>query len=103
MPTYEYACDACGHTFEREQRITDKPIKKCPTCGASKARRMITQGNFILKGGGWYADGYASGKASSSKEAKTESKSSDKSDSASKSSSDKGKSKSSAKKGGTAA
>lgn len=60
MPTYNYGCDACGHEFEREQRMSDKPIKKCPQCGKPKARRLITSGNFILKGSGWYADGYAS-------------------------------------------
>jgi putative FmdB family regulatory protein len=61
MPTYEYACDACGGAWEAEQRITDPPLKKCPTCGKSKARRQISGGGtFILKGGGWYADGYAS-------------------------------------------
>lgn len=59
MPTYEYACDSCGHAFEREQRITDKPIKKCPECGKSKARRMIGGGGFILKGGGWESDLYS--------------------------------------------
>ncbi len=58
MPTYEYACDACRHHFEKEQRITEDPIKKCPKCGKAKARRMISRGNFILKGGGWYADLY---------------------------------------------
>ncbi len=61
MPTYNYACDACGHSFEREQRISEDPIKKCPKCGKAKARRMISAGNFILKGGGWYSDGYGSG------------------------------------------
>lgn len=60
MPTYNYACDACGHNFEREQRISEDPIKKCPKCGKAKARRMISAGNFILKGGGWYSDGYGS-------------------------------------------
>ena len=58
MPTYNYECEACGHAFEREQRISEDPIKKCPKCGKSKARRMISSGNFILKGGGWYSDGY---------------------------------------------
>jgi putative FmdB family regulatory protein len=33
MPTYEYKCSACGHTFERFQSITADPIKKCPQCG----------------------------------------------------------------------
>lgn len=68
MPTYEYACDHCGHHFERVQRITEDPIKKCPECGKLKARRMITAGNFILKGGGWESDLYsgASNRPSSS-------------------------------------
>jgi putative FmdB family regulatory protein len=60
MPTYEYGCDACGASFEREQSIKDAPIKKCPKCGKNKARRMIAgTGNFILKGGGWYSDLYS--------------------------------------------
>lgn len=59
MPTYDYACDACSHAFEREQRITAKPIKKCPKCGKMKARRMIGGGGFILKGGGWESDLYS--------------------------------------------
>jgi putative FmdB family regulatory protein len=65
MPTYNYECDACGFAFEREQRISENAIKKCPKCGKSKARRMISAGNFILKGGGWYSDGYGSSGASS--------------------------------------
>ena len=63
VPTYVYVCDGCTSEFEREQRISEDPIKECPNCGASKARRLITQGNFILKGRGWYADGYGSKKA----------------------------------------
>ena len=59
MPTYVYTCDSCSHEFEREQRITEKPIKKCPKCGKLKARRMIGGGGFILKGGGWESDLYS--------------------------------------------
>lgn len=59
MPTYDYSCDACGHEFERQQRITEKPLKKCPKCGKLKARRMIGGGGFILKGGGWESDLYS--------------------------------------------
>ncbi|MDH5672248.1 MAG: zinc ribbon domain-containing protein [Myxococcales bacterium] len=66
MPTYHYQCDACGASFDREQRISEDPIKKCEKCGRRKARRMIAGGNFILKGGGWYADGYGSGSSSGS-------------------------------------
>lgn len=59
MPTYDYFCDACGNEFERFQRITEKPLKKCPKCGKLKARRMIGGGGFILKGGGWESDLYS--------------------------------------------
>jgi putative FmdB family regulatory protein len=65
MPTYLYHCDACNSEFEKEQRIVEPPIKKCAKCGKSKARRLITGANFILKGGGWYSDGYGSSKGSS--------------------------------------
>lgn len=59
MPTYDYSCDNCGHEFEREQRISEDPVKKCPKCGKLKARRMIGGGGFILKGGGWESDLYS--------------------------------------------
>jgi putative FmdB family regulatory protein len=58
MPTYEYGCEACGHGWELEQRISEDPVKKCPKCKKQKARRLISGANFILKGGGWYADLY---------------------------------------------
>jgi putative FmdB family regulatory protein len=60
MPTYEYSCAKCGHEFEREQRITEEPIRRCPKCRALKAKRMISTTSFILKGGGWYSDLYSS-------------------------------------------
>jgi putative FmdB family regulatory protein len=59
MPTYEYACDACEHEFEREQRITEAPIRTCPACGKPRARRLISRTSFVLKGGGWYSDLYS--------------------------------------------
>jgi putative FmdB family regulatory protein len=62
MPVYEYACEKCGHEFEREQRITDEPVKTCPACRARKVRRLISRTAFVLKGGGWYSDLYASPK-----------------------------------------
>lgn len=85
MPTYEYGCDGCGNQWELEQRISEDPVKKCPKCGKKKARRMISGGNFILKGSGWYADLYhkPSGKSASSSESGGAAKSEAKSDSAS--------------------
>ena len=66
MPTYDYQCEKCGHEFERVQRITEDPIKTCPECKARKVKRLLSAPNFILKGGGWYADGYGSSKGGSS-------------------------------------
>jgi putative FmdB family regulatory protein len=66
MPTYDYICTSCENAWELEQRIVEDPIKKCPKCGANTAKRQISQGaGFILKGGGWYADGYGSKKPAS--------------------------------------
>lgn len=72
MPTYDYICTSCDHAWELEQRIVEDPVRKCPKCGKETAKRQISSGaGFILKGGGWYADGYGS-KKSSSTESKSE-------------------------------
>jgi putative FmdB family regulatory protein len=96
MPTYEYVCSACAHEWEEIQKISEPALEVCPSCGKSTAKRQISAGNFILKGGGWYADLYSStpkggskGESSSSSSspspssppAKTETKSETKSDS----------------------
>jgi len=47
MPTYEYECRACGHRFERFQKMTDEPLGECPKCGG-KARRLIGMGSGII-------------------------------------------------------
>jgi putative FmdB family regulatory protein len=74
MPTYEYACGACGHQWEQVQRIVEAPIEVCPKCAQSTAHRLISGGtNFILKGGGWYSDLYSSSKKAPEKTEKTES------------------------------
>jgi putative FmdB family regulatory protein len=76
MPVYEYLCEKCGHEFEREQRITEDPVKVCPKCRAQKVRRLISRTAFVLKGGGWYSDLYASAKpGAEAKEAGGETKS----------------------------
>lgn len=61
MPTYEYACDACGHTFEEFQSMTAKPLKVCPACGKRCLRRLIGTGAALLfRGSGFYATDYRS-------------------------------------------
>jgi len=59
MPTYEYECPACGHRFEKFQRMTEAPLNTCPQCG-SAIRRLIGKGSGILfKGPGFYATDYS--------------------------------------------
>lgn len=59
MPNYDYQCDACGHTFEAFQRMSEAPLVKCPSCGKKKLRRLIGTGaGIIFKGGGFYETDY---------------------------------------------
>ncbi|HJS21203.1 MAG TPA: zinc ribbon domain-containing protein [Steroidobacteraceae bacterium] len=62
MPIYEYQCDACGHTLEALQQFADAPLKKCPDCGKSKLRRLLSAPMFLLKGSGWYETDFKSDK-----------------------------------------
>jgi len=49
VPTYEYKCDACGHRFERQQKMSDPPVNKCPECG-QPVRRLISAVAGIVRG-----------------------------------------------------
>ena len=54
MPTYEYECKSCGHSFEIFQAMSDDPLKDCPECGR-EVRRLIFGGTgVIFKGSGFY-------------------------------------------------
>lgn len=64
MPTYDYQCGKCGSEFTREQRITEPPVKTCPSCKSRQVKRLLSAPGFILKGGGWYSDLYSSKKSS---------------------------------------
>lgn len=61
MPTYDYSCNKCGHEFGVHQKMSDAPIKSCEKCGG-EVTKLISSGSFVLKGGGWYADGYSTSK-----------------------------------------
>ncbi len=61
MPTYDYECDACGHTFELFQAITEGVKKKCPECKKLKLRRLFGTGAAVVfKGSGFYETDYRS-------------------------------------------
>jgi putative FmdB family regulatory protein len=54
MPIYEYRCAECGHELDVLQKISDSPLRKCPECGKSKLKRLMSAPSFRLKGSGWY-------------------------------------------------
>jgi putative FmdB family regulatory protein len=54
MPIYAFECTACGHTFDRLQKMSDPDPEHCPACGAASVRRQVTAPAFRLAGTGWY-------------------------------------------------
>ncbi len=61
MPTYDYRCNACGHTFELFQSMSESHKRKCPKCSKLKLERLIGMGaGVIFKGGGFYETDYRS-------------------------------------------
>jgi putative FmdB family regulatory protein len=55
MPIYAFICSACGHDFDRLQRLSDADPTTCPACGAEGSiGRQLTAPQFRLAGGGWY-------------------------------------------------
>ena len=62
MPFYEYQCSRCGHHHEELQKVTDKPLRKCPDCGRLTLKRLMSAPVFRLKGGGWYETDFKSDK-----------------------------------------
>ena len=79
MPTYDYECDACGHTFELFQSFSDSIKRKCPECSKLKLRRLFGTGAAVVfKGSGFYETDYRS--ESYKKGAEKENKAKDKKD-----------------------
>jgi putative FmdB family regulatory protein len=62
MPFYEYECPSCRYYLEVLQKISDKPLKKCPSCGKAGFKRLMSMPVFRLKGSGWYETDFKSDK-----------------------------------------
>jgi putative FmdB family regulatory protein len=61
MPTYQYVCEACDHSFDEFQSFSEAPLKKCPVCKKKKLQRAFGTGAAILfKGSGFYQTDYRS-------------------------------------------
>jgi putative FmdB family regulatory protein len=54
MPIYAFECAACGHSFDRLQKLSDPDPTACPACNADAIKRQLTAPAFRLAGGGWY-------------------------------------------------
>ncbi|MFI9386282.1 FmdB family zinc ribbon protein [Kutzneria sp. NPDC052558] len=86
MPTYQYACTACGHRFEAVQSFSDNALTECPEC-SGKLRKLFGSVGVVFKGSGFYRTDSRNGStasspaAASSSDTKSESKSETKSES----------------------
>ena len=61
MPIYEYECTKCEHKMEALQKMNDKPLLVCPSCGKRGLSKLISAASFRLKGGGWYETDFKTG------------------------------------------
>lgn len=84
MPTYQYACTACGHAFEQVQSFSDDALTHCPECDG-RLRKVFNAVGVVFKGSGFYRNDSRSSTTGSSPAASTSDSS--KSDSTSSSSS----------------
>ena len=62
MPIYAFACNNCGHLFDKLQKLSDADPDTCPACGAKgTVHRRLTAPQFRLAGGGWYETDFKNG------------------------------------------
>lgn len=64
MPLYEYECRKCHHRFERIQKFSDKPVRRCPKCKTGRVEKLISSPAVHFKGTGWYVTDYGGKKPS---------------------------------------
>ena len=63
MPTYQYACTACGHKFDAVQSFSDASLTDCPEC-AGRLRKVFSSVGIVFKGSGFYRTDSRSGSGS---------------------------------------
>ncbi len=68
MPTYEYTCKNCGHTFDVVQSMNDEPLTVCPVCGG-ELRKVFAPPAIAFKGSGFYATDHGKSKKADEKPA----------------------------------
>ena len=60
MPFYEYECSNCRFYVEVLQKLSEQPLKKCPSCGKKALKKLVSAPVFRLKGSGWYETDFKS-------------------------------------------
>lgn len=55
MPIYIYRCENCGVQFERQQKFSDPPLKRCPECDKNALRKVYQPVGIVFKGSGFYS------------------------------------------------
>jgi putative FmdB family regulatory protein len=60
MPTYEYTCRDCGHTFDIIQKMIEDTLTICPRCGG-RLRKVFGAPAIAFKGSGFYATDHGKG------------------------------------------
>ena len=61
MPFYDYECRVCGHELEKLQKISDEPLKDCPSCNKPELQKRVSAAGFRLGGSGWYETDFKTG------------------------------------------
>ena len=61
MPIYEYECAGCGHGLEALQKISEPPLRVCPSCKEDSLQKKIAAVSFRLSGSGWYETDFKQG------------------------------------------
>ncbi len=83
MPIYTYRCENCGVQFERRQKFSDDPLKRCPECSKNALRKVYLPVGIVFKGSGFYSTDNRSSSGNKSKKTKTKTKSEESSSSSS--------------------
>jgi putative FmdB family regulatory protein len=83
VPLYEYQCKKCKHKFEKIQKFSDRPVKKCPECG-SPVEKIMHAPAVQFKGSGWYVTDYGGKQTTDTPKSEDSSEKPEKSDKAEK-------------------
>ena len=60
MPIYVYRCEACLQVHEALQKLSDEPLRSCPSCHEEALKKLIAPAGIIFKGSGFHKNDYGS-------------------------------------------